>query len=168
MLPYSILIGVGVPSLIALLAPAGSSVQQIALVLRQFHPIWTAITHLVLSIFAPPAPQPKDAAARGRSVLAALQPVYAIATYLTIVPHVAAMTLSMSSLLLPQLFTPSAAASFHPVQVFLPPRFYPEDKIMEAQSIGHGTHMFLQWDEIVSVVSILVWAIAVNLSLIHI
>lgn len=129
--------------------------KQFWLVARLFHPVFTAIIHFVLSnVLFDPAPS--MGGSHGRD----LQALYDFATYIAIVPHLATMSVSMLSQLGPGIFAPRYSESFNPVRVFMPTPFW--SNVEKVTSIAEGAKEFLQWDELISCSSIVVWAWAVN------
>ncbi|QDS76170.1 hypothetical protein FKW77_007745 [Venturia effusa] len=129
--------------------------KQFWLVARLFHPVFTALIHFVLSqVLSDPAPS------AGGSQMRDLQAMYDLATYVAIVPHLATMSVSLLSQLGPGVFAPKYPEFFNPIKVFVPTPFW--SGITKVTSIAEGAKQFLQWDELISCSSILVWSWAVN------
>lgn len=129
--------------------------KQFWLVARLFHPVFTAIIHFGLSkALSDPTPSANGSHIRD------LQALYDLATYIAIVPHLATMSVSILSQLGPGVFAPKYSEFFNPIKVFLPTPFW--SSITKVTSIAEGARQFLQWDELISCSSILVWAWAVN------
>lgn len=126
------------------------------------HPVYTAILHPVLSITTQSGhPDFSSPVQRNRNVLKALQGAYSYATYLAVVPHVLTVTLVLGSHLLPSLFSSKAQAAFDPLSILRPVSFWAQPAVVTT-SVSSGVLAFLQWDEISAVMSILVWAFALN------
>lgn len=160
-LPWSTFLGHFIPIIMGLrtrlsvTTPMWKS-KQFWLVARLFHPVFTAVIHFVLSkTLSDPSPSADRA-----SHLRSLQALYDYATYIAIVPHLATMSVSILSRIGPGLFAPKYTAFFNPSKVFMPTPFW--TSATRVTSIAQGAQQFLQWDELISCSSILVWALAVN------
>ena len=165
-LPWSVLIGCGIPTLMCLIAnPAPNAPlwtnQQFWILIRQVHPFLTAIAQLTLSMLSSSKVNYKTIKERNRDVSKGLRRVYAIATYVAVITHCATWTLLIADRALPGIFTEKYQASFTPSKLFAPEVFWTEAKPM-TQSIAEGLLMFLQWDELASMTTIFVWAFALN------
>ncbi|TID18570.1 atmA protein [Venturia nashicola] len=147
-----IIIGLGTRSSVT--TPMWKS-KQFWLVARLFHPILTAIIHFVLS-----KALSDHAPSVGGSYMRDLQALYDFATYVAIVPHLATMSISILSQLGPGVFAPKYPEFFNLRKVFLPTPFW--SNVTKVTGIAEGAKQFLQWDELISCSSILVWAWAVN------
>lgn len=129
--------------------------KQFWLVARLFHPVFTAIIHFVLSkVLSDPVPSTDGSHMRD------LQALYDFASYTAIVPHLATTSVSILSQLGPGVFAPKYTEFFNPIKVFVPTPFW--GNTAKVTSITEGAKQFLQWDELISCSSILVWALAVN------
>lgn len=160
-LPWSVLLGAGITSLLVFLAEPGSNLQQVALILRQIHPVLTAIAHLLLSIVTTPDQQFGSPDQRNIIVLNGLQKIYNFATYIAITTHTGVCTILLLSATIPSLFAPIYPSLFTPRSAFSPTAFWSPDHT-RVHSFGEGAHAFFLWDELVSVTAILIWALAVN------
>jgi len=186
LLPYSIALTAGLPTLFVLISPTGSTTQQFYLVLRQLHPLLLAIVHPILSI-ATSAVAPIFASAsstatphydsptqRNRAVLRSLNSVYTFATITAMVTQSGVVALILASQTTRRVFAPGYLAYFAPSSVFEPPRLQAFDFSSPSSSAtatyastpisswATGAHQFLQYDELFSMAAILVWATALN------
>lgn len=157
-LPWSLAIGCGVPTIMLVFfssfetqSPLYAS-SQFWILVRQIHPLLTAIVHLLLSVFAPVSDvEFTTKSDRNRNVSRALRRVYSFAKYVAIITHCLALTLAVGPTFLPSLV----------LGIWKPVPFWADDA-PAAETISAGSFMFLQWDELISCVSILVWAFALN------
>ncbi|KAK4940217.1 hypothetical protein LTR10_019646 [Elasticomyces elasticus] len=128
-----------------------------AIVLWQLFPIWTStityVTKLVVGSRTPSANQP-DAQTKQISML---RTVYKLSLAVSVPTHIAGWTLSLSTMLLPNLFNVQTVQEFHPLNVFVPPNPFSDVKI---GSVAQGSHWFLQYDYVVTAAAYLLWASA--------
>lgn len=125
------------------------------------HPLFTAVAQLTLSIASfEDSPILRDPNIRSRSVAKSLRGVWTVATLVAVASHVSTLTLSLGSLIVPSMFTELYQNMLHPQAIFQPDFFWLETS--NVKNITMGAFVFLQWDEIVSCASILVWAFVVN------
>lgn len=166
-IPWAVAIGLGVPTAMSAYWPLQDAVPfwksgTFWVVLRLFHPALTAVAHLVISVLARPgAVQYESAEQRDRNIVRNLQNIYAIATYTSVIPHVAIGTLATLGTLAPHVFSAEYRAAFDPVAMFNPVRFW-ETPIAAVASVAEGAARFLQWDEIAGSLAIVFWAFFVN------
>ncbi|KAE9962799.1 hypothetical protein BLS_010007 [Venturia inaequalis] len=159
-LPWSTGLGHFIPILMGLRTRSSVTTpmwksKQFWLVARLFHPVFTAVIHFVLSkALSDPAPSV------GGSHVRDLQALYDFATYIAVVPHLATMSVSILSQLGPGVFAPKYSEFFNPIKVFVPTPFW--SNVSKVANITEGAKQFLQWDELISCSSIVVWAWAVN------
>jgi hypothetical protein len=92
-----------------------------------------------------------------------LRTVYKYGLALAVPAHSAIWALSLSALVLPQIFTPSIAAAFHPLASIIPanPFTYATTTV---PSMAQGAHTFLQWDYFVSGTAYLLFSLSVRFS----
>lgn len=166
-LPWSVAIGLGVPVFLAFYLPVAATGQfwesaQFWILARVFHPLWTAIVHLFLSMASRANGTAfVSATQRNRDVLRALHGVYTFATCIAVVTHVATVTLSATSYIFPSIFSLEYQAAFHPVTLYRPVYVW-QKPTAQVASGGAGAFDFLQWDAFGIVVGTLIWAIALN------
>ncbi|KAI9659651.1 MAG: hypothetical protein M1831_003732 [Alyxoria varia] len=75
--------------------------------------------------------------------------------------HWGVVILSLASRIMPFMFAEKYQDSLSPVAMFDPAPFWTGD-VRTSESVHEGVLMFLQWDELVCCLSILVWAVAIN------
>jgi len=142
----------------ALVSP---SVQQVAIATWNVFPLFIALSQAafqaIFAVFASPpsSPAPKRAAA-----ISAIRRSYALAGALCLASHIAALTLTFSTVLFPALFTPSSARLLHPGTVFRLPFSH-----AAVPSLGAGALQFMQWDVVVGFAAVLVPAVTAYLRL---
>jgi hypothetical protein len=100
-------------------------------------------------------------AERDAGLLRALRSTYAFAFCGAAVSHIAAWTLSLESVLLPDLFHPdiTSASLLHPRRVFAPPS--PVD-LTPPRDLAEGFHRLLLFDEYIGSFAFVVWALVIN------
>lgn len=150
-LPWSVAIGHFVPIAFSFYFPTESSQsiyksQQFWLVARLFHPIFTSITHLLLSIFWSRGSEYTNKAQRNREVLRHLQSVYMFAMSLAALLHIGTLTLAVTSLMSTSIFTPAYKAAFDPMTVFRPAYFWESGAKTQVVNLATGALYVLQWD----------------------
>ena len=165
-IPLSVAIGCGVPTMMVLLTDATTEApfylsQQFWILARLFHPVYTAISHFVLSVINyEDLPGLSDPSTRSRVVAKSLRRVSSFATTIAVVSHAGTMALSLGTVLVPSVFTEAYRIMFNPLTLFkLDIPGYQTDTV---KTIAAGVLSFLQWDEVVTVTSILLWAFVVN------
>lgn len=171
-LPWSVLIGCGIPSVMTLItnaaprSPAWSSKQSWILI-RQFHPLLASIVHLTLSVMSRSAETGfVSAGDRNRNVTRALRRVYSVATYTALLSHGAVFALILVSRTVPLIVSEEYRAYLQPSQIFAPLPFWLKP-VPQVESGAIGIQAFLQWDELVSCLTMLVWATALNRDALH-
>lgn len=93
----------------------------------------------------------------GQAGLQALRRVYAFAFACAAIPHVAAWTISLASVMFPVLFNREFVARLHPRRVFVNALPWSD---LRVSTIGEGALRFLQWDNVIGSTGILLWAVA--------
>ena len=169
-LPWSVLVGCGVPTVLALALdpvpalPAYRSAQT-WMAARLFHPIWTAVAHLFLSImnrgWSGQGSGFGSAEERNRLVAASLRGVYRVAMGVATFSHVAVFTLLGVANFLPSLLSERANNFLDFQRIFSPMLFWVEDA-PRPDSLAEGGLFFMQWEMFVSGLAILVWSFALN------
>ncbi|KAL2383073.1 hypothetical protein RJZ90_002870 [Blastomyces dermatitidis] len=160
LIPLSVILGYLLPSL-AMVFPETTTTSflpstQERIAFWQPWPIWLWLIHSTLTsitaLFSSPVPNFQGA----KHTRSALRRVYAFAFTITAVPHIAAWSLSLAAAIFPILFDQDVATALHPARVFL--NAMPWSGV-QAKSFGEGALWFLQWDQAVGVVGMLLWAI---------
>lgn len=149
-LPWAVVIGHFVPVALTFYFPPDTlqpiwQSQQFWLIGRLFHPVFTSIVQLLLSIFAVDSrgSDYASAARRNRDVLRQLQSVYTFATSCAILLHLGTLSLAVSSQLFPSVFTERYRAAFDPTAVWIPVPFWDKSAVA---TVPTGTLYLLQWD----------------------
>ena len=156
-IPVAWLFGFAVPSaFLSLPAPGVVSVatKVKALVLWQPFPVYiTVLLSLWKMLFSESRPTVNQI-----DQLKKLRNVYKFALVVSVPAHAAALGMSIAAMLLPQIFTPSIAAEFHPLSALLPQS--PWTYTASVPSMARGALNFLQWDYFVSSAAYLVFALS--------
>lgn len=164
-IPVSLLLGFVVPSILVTL-PAPSVVsfnqKQTALAFWQAFPLWVELLQMGTSSLR----RWSSKEGRGESIAVADKPsttwmteVRVVYMFLLIVAgstHIATMTLLATSKLFPCLFAAEFAGIFNPSKVFWPDALSSSTKM---SSLGVGTQMLLQYDEITFSLALSLWAV---------
>lgn len=166
-LPWSILIGNLTPVALSLycspttVSPFWKS-RQFWIAARLFHPLYTGVLQPLLSYLSHyPEPLFTSAAQRDRAVFFNLQTVYAVARYIAVIPRIAFLTLVTLNRLVPTMFTEEYRRSFSIQSVYTLTPFWTSPRFTVG-SVPQGSFIFLQYDELVTAISIVVWAVALN------
>jgi len=161
--PWAISFGHFIPALLMMLTkknviePVWNS-QQLWILARLFHPVFTAINLSTLMSFT--GRKEKSSGQRYEISMDALRNVYSYSTLLAVTSNIAAL-----SLILSQAMNSKLAGKVNTVtlsKVFWPVYFW-ERPVSQISSTADGVHAFLQWDEIGSCLSMLVWALTVTI-----
>lgn len=165
-LPISITLGYVVPAIMMCLpSPTFTSFEthQIWMSIWQVFPIWVAIFQITLSklfsIVYPVESKYHLAAERNAHLISQLRRVYLFAFIFSSITHIAAWTLSISSLLFPALFNPTILPYLHPRRCFLPPIPTSSET---TPNLGEGFLNFLLYDEYIGLLATLIWALVIN------
>ncbi len=81
-----------------------------------------------------------------RVLLEALRKAYLFGFAISTVIHVAALSISLASILTPGMFATGYLALLRPSRVFIPVSLF---STVQVSSIGEGALYFLQWDDLV-------------------
>lgn len=162
----SLIIGYILPSiLIALPAPSILSFdqKQIVMAVWQVFPIWAEILQrgvsFILRKFSP-RNQTREfiviADKTSTKQIGALRLVYAFLVLIAGLTHIATMTFLATSVLFPRIFAVNFAGKFDPSAVFRPVALTSSTKI---SSLGSGTLMLIQYDEMIGSLAMAIWAV---------
>ncbi|OKL61251.1 hypothetical protein UA08_03389 [Talaromyces atroroseus] len=92
-----------------------------------------------------------------------LRATYTFALSYAAISHVAAWSISLATIATPMIFSTEYLHSLHPSQVFgLRNPFTSAD--FKVDSASEGVHIFLQWDNIIGSLAVLLWAVIANVS----
>ena len=165
-LPLSTLLGYALPGVLMLLpSPKYTSfdTHQNCMALWQIFPLTVALLQFVFSTLArsifPTNMVHHSAAERNADLMSALRRVYVFAFAVSSVTHIATMTLTLTSVILPSILNPNIVESFHPARAFLPP---PPWAATPVKSIGDGLHIFSMYDEYIGFLATILWATVLN------
>lgn len=165
-LPISVTLGYLLPLvMMCLKSPTFTSFEthQAWMSIWQVFPIGVAILQVILSklfsIVSPAKSKYRLAAERNAHLLRQLRRVYLFAFIVSSVTHIAAWTLSISSLLFPALFNSSIIPYLHPKSWILPP--FPTST-KPTPNVGEGFLNFLLYDEYIGSSATLIWALVIN------
>ncbi|EON68662.1 hypothetical protein W97_07920 [Coniosporium apollinis CBS 100218] len=153
-LPFSVFLGYILPSVsMALPSPGIVSfrTQQAVISVWTFFPVWVGAIHAILSRVAVSLGM-AGAARSPQAHLVNARVLYAITIVVTTVVHVAIVTLSLSTVLFPALYTPSTLAAFAPAHLLFP------TASGIVASIGEGVLNFMLLDQYIGYGSTLLWA----------
>ncbi|KAI9756202.1 MAG: hypothetical protein M4579_003942 [Chaenotheca gracillima] len=161
-MPLSLILGFVVPSTLAALpSPRFSTFDehQIIMAVWQLFPAVVGSLQFVLSRllsnFLPFEPQYRSAAERTARSMQAVRFVYLFGFAIGAVTHIAALTISISSVLLPGMFGGDLATLFHPSKVFVPPL---PNTDLKVDNIADGMLYFLHYDQYLGFLSTIIWA----------
>ncbi|KAI9800936.1 MAG: hypothetical protein M1833_003073 [Piccolia ochrophora] len=161
-LPLSFTISYLIPAIfIALPSPSVTSfsTHQAVIATWQVFPLVILVTQFLLSTLLAPLLRPdtkySSSAARNFRCLSGLRYVYAFAVVCSAVPHIAALTLSLSTILFPSIFRRDIVAALHPARVFYPTSPF---STVPVPDVGEGFLHFLHWDEYIGGLAVLLWA----------
>ena len=155
-IPLSIILGYVVPSaLVALPSPSLLSFEgkQSLLALWQVFPLWVAILQQLLTYMLG-----KSAVAAekvNRNNMGVLRFVYTFLISAAGTSQIVTGAMMLTSISFPTLFAPEFPGPFDPSKVAIPTAV---TSSVKATSIGEGTHLLLQYDQMVGSTAILVWA----------
>ncbi|KAL9112674.1 MAG: hypothetical protein Q9227_002977 [Pyrenula ochraceoflavens] len=166
LLPPSILLGYLLPSVVMTLAAPTTisfSTKQTWTAIQQFWPLWTTLSHELLTIFAQLFdPQTGFESENRSSLLWKFRAVYAFAMTSSASGHLISWLLSALAYLFPTvLFREKYAAQMQPSRIFWPKAPFPPAQAME---LADGALWFLQWDQIVGMGSVVLWAMTVRVA----
>ena len=155
-IPLSLTIGYMIPAvMLSLPAPSMQSFEakQIWLAAWQVFPLWVAACQQIIKIILRSV-----FFGRQESIirsLAVLRITYAFLLIFAGVSHIAAGTLTATSMMFPSIFAAEYVEAFDFAKVHVPAAITPATKM---PSIGSGAFMLLQYDEIVGSTAVLLWA----------
>jgi len=128
------------------------------IILRIYHPLWTFIVHLFLSIVIPPATAAPPGRDREQQVSRALRHMHNITQFVAVIPHIAVIFISLATTIAPQFTAVETRGVYAVGNIF---RLSSGPGVVD--TVAEGVAIFLSWDEFVGTMSILTWAIALNL-----
>jgi hypothetical protein len=154
-IPFGLLFGLLAPTVYMVLPlPSILSIGQKiwSIVIWQASPIYAICVSWLLSAVSPH----KSKTTSIPRQLMHLRAAYKFALVISVPVHIAAWTLSLTSLYAPSLFTSQVVIALHPLYAFIPKSPLSGSK---ASDVAQGSHWFLQWDFWVTSAAFLVFAI---------
>ena len=161
--PWAVSFGHFIPALLIMVTkknvikPAWNS-QQFWILARLFHPVFTTLNLSLLTSFT--GQKEKSSGQRYEMSMDALRNVYSYSTLLAVTSHMVALSLTLSQAMNSKLTGKANTVTLS--KIFWPTHFW-ERPVSQVSSTADGVHAFLQWDEIGSCLSILVWALTVTI-----
>lgn len=163
--PISIIIGFGVPSVLMTL-PAPSVVsfetKQTFTAIQQGWPIWIGLSHFILSTIAfvidERASILTEAQKRAKTIKY-LRRAYAFSILSSTGAYLGGLGLSLLAYIFPVLFAAEYLPQLQPQQIYWPVNPF---SAQEAKTLADGALWFLQWDLAVAAISNVVWGLSVR------
>lgn len=149
----SLVVAMAIPSsgLRALWSPAS---QQVAVAAWNIFPVFIALSQALYQALASTSSTHLHGSAARTSTLSSLRKTYAFAIFICGASHISTLAITISAVLFPSLFTPSAQEFLHPAQVFRLPLSH-----AEVLTLGAGGLQFMQWDIVIGFATVFVPAI---------
>lgn len=159
-IPVVFILAYHVPSL-SMLIPAPDVVtfdqKQLLIALWQPWPVYVSILLTIVSLLFSGSTRDNSPFKLRKSLRAA----YTFALTHSALNHVIAWTVSLLTLAKPEFFNEKYLHLLHPAQVFGPYNPFTNGDLT-VKDIGHGVHIFLQWDFLIGTTAVLIWAVTVN------
>lgn len=160
-IPPSIFLGYVIPSiLLSLPSPGVASYagQQAAVAVWTPFPVWVGLVQLILAwIDSQVSLPPSISAASTEGLLSrdlkAMRPVYIFALIGSAIVHTSCIAVSSSTVLFPALFQAKYLSEFGPPNLLFPSN-------TSVETIGAGVLNFMQWDQWIGYLAVLVWALS--------
>lgn len=129
--------------------------------------VWIAITHFLITLVFRPWIQKSNSessttAAAYRSARSNHRAIYAFAFALAAIPHLTVMSITLTALLYPGLYSSRTISVLSLHNVFIPPSPWSDAK---APHLVEGCKWLLQWDYITGSFGVLVWVLTRYVSL---
>ena len=154
----ALLIGFILPSiLMSLPAPSVLSYEQkqTNIAIWQLFPIWVSMLQAVLPYVMSKSVKTSSTNSFGSQELHTMRILYIGLLIIAGFGQAATATLIATSTFFPDLFASEFKGAFNPSRVFLPAAVSPSTKML---SIGSGTHLLLQYDELIGSGAMLLWS----------
>ncbi|EAW19763.1 uncharacterized protein NFIA_093830 [Aspergillus fischeri NRRL 181] len=139
--PARLVLGFLLPAVAMALPSPGlvsNDFQQLALVAWNIFPVLVYLTMQVLHALLPAGTVNKEDATRR-----AIRILNATSLLISFAVHVSLMSISFTTILFPNLWTPETIHEFHPVSLLIPPV-----SVTATQTVGDGVHSFFLWDQV--------------------
>lgn len=123
--------------------------------------VWIAVTHFLITLVVrpwirQPDPEVSATAAAYRSARSNHRAIYAFAFALAAIPHLVVLSITLTALLYPGLYSSRLLGLLSLQNVFIPPSPWSDTK---AQHLVEGCKWLLQWDYITGSTGVLVWVL---------
>ena len=154
----ALLIGFILPSILMCLpAPSVLSYEQkqTYIAIWQLFPIWVSMVQAVLPYVMPKPVKTSSTKSSGSQELHSMKILYVGLLIIAGFGQAATATLIATSTFFPDLFASEFKGAFNPSSVFLPAAVSPSTKML---SIGSGTHLLLQYDELIGSGAMVLWS----------
>ncbi|KAL1875629.1 hypothetical protein Plec18167_005565 [Paecilomyces lecythidis] len=157
-LPVALAVGYFIPT--ALLAVPTSilnmDMKQSFLATWQVWPLTVSFLITLVKYFLPDSTSVDNINDR-RDNIRSLRYLYAFAFVCAAIPHLAAWSISLATVIYPGLFNAEYVEKLHPQRVFV--NQIPSNSV-RVSSVEEGSLWFLQWDNIIGSISLMLWAVA--------
>ena len=156
----ALLIGFVLPSiLMSLPAPSLLSYEQkqTYIAIWQMFPVWVSLIQIALPYVIPKPTKTSSTKSLGLQELHAMRILYVGLLIIAAYGQAATAMLMATSSFFPDLFASEFKGVFNPSKVFLPAAVSPSIKM---PAIGSGTHLLLQYDELVGSGAVVLWSTA--------
>lgn len=159
--PLSIVVGHVLPCLLLAL-PETATGQHLSkqgiIAFWQPFPVWMSIVRFIASkVTAGFTTNTLDGKSRNQLALrSSLRYLYSFAFCCACIPHIISWTISIGALTFPMLFNAEMVSDLSPANVFF--NTFPWSSA-RPESIGMGSLWFLQWDQLIGCLAVLVWSI---------
>ncbi|OAA49207.1 hypothetical protein BBO_02252 [Beauveria brongniartii RCEF 3172] len=163
MLPWSLILSTGIPTLLMFICRPDAQValfsQQTWILIRLFHPLLFAAVHALLSTKSQPSSEQKRSRQEdsGTEQARQLNKLYTVAFWIAALPHLGVTSGVLLAKLFPQLLPAPIVASLS-VGALWPVASIWSSISVEAESIQQGVALFMTANEIISTVALLLWA----------
>lgn len=139
--------------------PTATHLQQLWIVIWQFFPILVSAAHIALSYTFNHGRSDSQFEDRGKTrnphAHVALIKVYDFAAAVSSFTHITTFMIAFTNQFFPSLFSPAYHSVFHASKVLLPRL----SGLRPIYSIAEGAMMFMQWDETISLLGMLLWSL---------
>ncbi|KAJ9223023.1 hypothetical protein DTO271D3_623 [Paecilomyces variotii] len=157
-LPLALFIGYFIPTAL-LAAPTAifnMDTKQSFLAAWQLWPLTVSFLLSLTKYFSPRCTRPDNIHDRRADILS-LRYLYAFAFACAAIPHLGTWLISLTSVIYPGLFNAEYLEKLHPQRVFI--NKIPLDSV-RVSSVEEGSLWFLQWDNTIGSISVMLWAVA--------
>ncbi|KFG78466.1 hypothetical protein MANI_010560 [Metarhizium anisopliae] len=162
-LPFAFLLGAGLPTLLMLVGTWGPELplwsRQTWIVVRLFHPVLVAMAHALLRSIGP-AP-PADGRQQLERRMKRLGRLYSVAFWITASSHILTVLAVLFAYLFPHVLPAHIVSSLSLASLWPVPSIW-RGFVTKTDTIALGTSTFMTANEVISTISLLVWAWNMN------